>query len=121
MQNVYKQGHRFWIKKHHISINTYNMKLTILSALLAISAATVSASNTSGPIYVYANSMDHPKTTFVKKGSKNQVVTDGAACKGKNTLSGKSGALSGTFTEVTNQWDFNGEHDNEIRMGKSKR
>ncbi|CAM0142201.1 hypothetical protein VKS41_007673 [Umbelopsis sp. WA50703] len=96
------------------------MKLTILSALLAISAATVSASNTSGPIYVYANSMDHPKTTFVKKGSKNQVVTDGAACKGKNTLSGKSGALSGTFTEVTNQWDFNGEHDNEIRMGYIK-
>jgi hypothetical protein len=121
MQNVYKQSHRFWIKKHHIPINTYNMKLTILFALLAISAATVSASNTSGPIYVYANSMDHPKTTFVKKGSKNQVVTDGAACKGKNTLSGKSGALSGTFTEVTNQWDFNGEHDNEIRMGKSKR
>ncbi|KAG2178765.1 hypothetical protein INT43_001611 [Umbelopsis isabellina] len=97
------------------------MKLSILSALLAITAsASVSAApaySFSGTIYVYANSIPHPKTTFLKKGSGNNLLTDGVACKGSKTLPGKGDALKGTFTTVKNQWDFNGEHDNEIRMG----
>ncbi|KAI9282150.1 hypothetical protein BC943DRAFT_329288 [Umbelopsis sp. AD052] len=96
------------------------MKLSILSALLALSVATASASTLSGTIYVYVNSIPHPKTTFVKKGSNNLLVTDGAGCKGNKTLPGKDGALSATFTTVNNQWDFNGAHDNEISLGYIK-
>jgi hypothetical protein len=94
------------------------MKLSILSALLALSVATTSAYSISGTVYVYVNSLPHPKTTFLKRGSNNQLVTDGVACKGNQTLPGKDGSLSGTFTTVKNQWDFNGDHDNEIWMGK---
>lgn len=96
------------------------MKFSILAALLALSVASASASvdTYSGTFYVYLNSLPHPKTTFLKKGSNNRLVTDGAACKGNKTLHGKDGALSGTFTTVKNQWDFNGAHDNEIRLGK---
>ncbi|KAJ2964582.1 hypothetical protein NQZ79_g572 [Umbelopsis isabellina] len=99
------------------------MKLSILSVILAISATSVSAApatSFSGTIYVYTNSVPHPKTTFLKKGSDNHLVTDGIACKGKKTLPGKGDALKGTFTTVNNQWDFNGKHDNEIRMGYVK-
>ncbi|KAJ2958246.1 hypothetical protein NQZ79_g6161 [Umbelopsis isabellina] len=99
------------------------MKLSILSALLAITAASVSAAPTdsfTGTIYVYVNSIPHPKTTFLKKGSGNTLLTDGIACKGSNTLPGKGDALKGTFTTVKNQWDFNGKHDNEIRLGYVK-
>jgi hypothetical protein len=99
------------------------MKFSVLTALLALSVASASASSEtfSGTIYVYLNSIPHPKTTFLKKGSSNTLVTDGAACKGNKTLHGKDGALSGTFTTVKNQWDFNGAHDNEIRLGKWKK
>jgi hypothetical protein len=96
------------------------MKLAILSAVLALSAASVSAAPTSsfsGTIYVYENSIPHPKTTFLKKGLGNHLATDGVACKGSKTLPGKGDALSGTFTTVKNQWGFNEGHDNEYRMG----
>ncbi|KAI8329644.1 hypothetical protein BC941DRAFT_194600 [Chlamydoabsidia padenii] len=99
------------------------MKFSILSSLLAISAAAmVSAGSTtfSGTVYIYQNSIPHPKTTFLKAGSNGSVVTNGAGCKGNKTLSGKDGALTGTFTTVNNQWDFNGQHDNEINMGYVK-
>lgn len=97
------------------------MKLTItIAALLAVSSSAVSASSTSGTLYAYVNSIPHPKTTFLKKGSGHDIVTDGVACKGAKTLPGKGhkGALYGEFTTVNNQWDFNGKHDNEIWMGK---
>ncbi|KAI8077672.1 uncharacterized protein BX664DRAFT_343189 [Halteromyces radiatus] len=100
------------------------MKLSILAAaLLAVSASTVSAApanSLSGTVYVYVNSIPHPKTTFLKTGSNNQLVTDGVACKNATTLPGTGDALSGTFTTVKNQWDFNGQHDNEINMGYVK-
>ncbi|KAF9209340.1 hypothetical protein BGZ49_005034 [Haplosporangium sp. Z 27] len=99
------------------------MKLTItLATLLAVSASAVSAYTTSGTLYAYVNSIPHPKTTFLKKGSGNNVVTDGVACKGSKTLPGKghSGALYGEFVSVNNQWDFNGKHDNEIWLGYIK-
>ncbi|CAO3588358.1 unnamed protein product [Absidia cylindrospora] len=99
------------------------MKFSIAAALIALSAAvTVSAGDysTDGTVYIYENSMDHPKTTFIKKGSGNQVVTNGAACKGAETLPGTGDAISATFTTVNNQWDFNGKHENEIYMGYIK-
>jgi hypothetical protein len=96
------------------------MKLSIISALLAISSAAVSAYTNEGVIYVYTNSMPHPRTSFLKLGSDNQVLTDGAACSGNQTLPAIDGALHGTFTSVDNQWDFNGQHDNEIWMGYIK-
>ncbi|KAG2171414.1 hypothetical protein INT43_009075 [Umbelopsis isabellina] len=95
------------------------MKLAILSAIVALSATTVSASS-NGTIYVYADDIAHPKTTFLKKGSNNHLVTDGAACNGKKTLPGTGGALSGVLIDMPNQWDFNGAHDNEIRLGYIK-
>ena len=105
------------------------MKFTLLSAILAISAAAVSAAPSTeataaapkadyhGTIYIYANSLPHPRTTFLKT-SGNGLVTNGAACKGVDTLPAKNGAVSGSFYKIANQWDFNGAHDNEIRMGK---
>ncbi|KAI8877915.1 hypothetical protein K501DRAFT_197131, partial [Backusella circina FSU 941] len=96
------------------------MKFSIISALFALSSAAVSAYSADGVIYIYENSLPHPKTTFLKLRSDNQVVTHGVACKGKNTLPAIKGALSGKFTTVNNQWDFNGEHDNEIWMGYIK-
>jgi hypothetical protein len=96
------------------------MKFSIAAALFAFSTATVSAANYThtGTIYAYLNNMDHPKTSFLKKGSNNQVVTNGAGCKNNSTIPGTADSLSGTFTTVNNQWDFNGKHDNEIWMGK---
>ncbi|KAI8889947.1 hypothetical protein K501DRAFT_169626, partial [Backusella circina FSU 941] len=96
------------------------MKFSIISALFTISSAVVSAYSFDGVIYVYVNSMPHPRTSFLKLGSDNQVVTDGAACKDNQTLPAIDGALHGTFTTVNNQWDFNGKHDNEIWMGYIK-
>ena len=99
------------------------MKLTLtLAAVLAASASAVSAYSTSGTLYTYVNSIPHPKTTFLKKGSGQDIVTDGVACKGSKTLPGKGhpGALNGEFTSVKNQWDFNGQHDNEYAMGKNR-
>ncbi|ORZ11474.1 hypothetical protein BCR42DRAFT_421198 [Absidia repens] len=98
------------------------MKFSIAAALIALSAATVSAADYTydGTVYVYVNSMDHPRTTFLKKGLNNEVLTNGAACKGSETLPGTGDSISGTFTTVNNQWDFNGEHDNEIYMGYIK-
>ncbi|ORZ11457.1 hypothetical protein BCR42DRAFT_100091 [Absidia repens] len=96
------------------------MKFSIAAALVALSAASVSAADYSysGTVYAYLNNMDHPKTSFVKKGSDSQVVTNGAGCKGTDLLPGTGDSLSGTFTTVNNQWDFNGKHDNEIYMGE---
>ncbi|KAJ2955124.1 hypothetical protein NQZ79_g8828 [Umbelopsis isabellina] len=68
------------------------MKLAIFSAGIA-----------NGIIYVYADDTAHPKTTFLKKGSNNQLLTDGTACIGKKTLSGKGGALSGVLIDMPNQ------------------
>ncbi|KAG0049272.1 hypothetical protein BGZ83_005913 [Gryganskiella cystojenkinii] len=99
------------------------MKLIItVATLLAVSASAVSAYSVSGTLYTYANSIPHPKTTFLKQGSGKNIVTDGVACKGAKTLPGKghAGALYGEFTSVNNQWDFNGKHDNEIWMGYIK-
>jgi hypothetical protein len=106
------------------------MKFSILSALLALSATTVSAADAefSGTIYAYVNSIPHPKTTFLKKGSLNgsggeYLVTAGAACNGATTLPGKGhkGVLSGDFILMNNTWDFNGQHDNEISLGRLKK
>ena len=100
------------------------MKLTLtLVALLAVSASAVSAYSTSGTLYTYVSSIPHPRTTFLKKGSGHDIVTDGVACNGPKTLPGKGhpGALYGEFTTVNNQWDFNGQHDNEIMMGKDQK
>jgi hypothetical protein len=107
-------------------IHSSNMKFTIISALLAISAAAVSASTpyAKGTLYVYANSIPHPKTTFLKKGDKNgsdvKLVTGGVACSGSKTLpaKGHKGVLSAEYTLVNNTWGFNGAHDNEIRLGR---
>ncbi|CAO3588373.1 unnamed protein product [Absidia cylindrospora] len=101
------------------------MKFSIAAALVALSAASVSAADYSysGTVYAYLNNMDHPKTSFLKKGSgdtDNQVVTNGAGCKGTDLLPGTGEDISGTFTTVKNQWDFNGKHDNEIYMGYIK-
>ncbi|ORZ11589.1 hypothetical protein BCR42DRAFT_454079 [Absidia repens] len=98
------------------------MKFSIVAALIALSAASVSAADEtfSGTIYVYANNLEHPKTTFVKRGSGTSVVTNGIACNGNQTLPGRDYSLAGTFTTVKNQWDFNGQHDNEIAMGYVK-
>jgi len=101
---------------------SFTMKLTLtLAAVLAVSTSAVSA-YTSGTLYTYVNSIPHPKTTFLKKGSGQDIVTDGVACKGSKTLPGKGhpGALYGEFTPVKNQWDFNGQHDNEYAMGKNR-
>lgn len=107
-------------------IHSSDMKFTIISALLAISAAAVSADKpyAKGTLYVYANSIPHPKTTFLKKGDTNgshvKLVTGGVACSGATTLpaKGHKGVLSAEFTLVNNTWGFNGAHDNEIRMGR---
>ncbi|KAJ2955030.1 hypothetical protein NQZ79_g8895 [Umbelopsis isabellina] len=93
----------FSASQHYQSLN---MKLAILSTLLALSTTMVSASAADGTFYVYANNVEHPKTTFLKKGSNNHLVTDGAACKGNKTLTGKSGAVSGTFVVMKNQWNI---------------
>lgn len=121
IEKPYKKPLLLFVHSIYKLIISETMKLSILSALLAISAASVSAAPSysfSGTIYVYVNSIPHPKTTFLKKGSGNNLLTDGVACKGSKTLPGTGDALKGTFTTVKNQWDFNGEHDNEIRMGK---
>ncbi|KAI8074141.1 hypothetical protein BC940DRAFT_329676 [Gongronella butleri] len=88
------------------------------AALLAVAATSVSAYTHSGTVYVYENTLAHPKTTFIKQGSGNQILTDGAACKGAATLPGIKGAIKATFITVDNQWGFNTEtHDNEFWMG----
>ncbi|KAI8074110.1 hypothetical protein BC940DRAFT_329652 [Gongronella butleri] len=95
------------------------MKFSI-AALLAVTATAVSAYTTEGTIYIYVNSLPHPRTSFVKTGSNSQIVTNGKACSGNSTLPAQHGALTGVFTTVDNQWDFNGKHDNEIWMGYIK-
>ncbi|ORZ11456.1 hypothetical protein BCR42DRAFT_493997 [Absidia repens] len=107
----------------NFSIHKTNMKFSIVAALVALSAASVSAAGDytfSGTVYAYLNDMDHPKTSFLKKGSGKQVLTNGAGCKGSKLLPGTGDSISGTFTAVKNQWDFNGKHDNEIAMGYIK-
>ncbi|ORX58243.1 hypothetical protein DM01DRAFT_1381857 [Hesseltinella vesiculosa] len=98
------------------------MKLALVSALLATAIASASAADNTGGIYIYVNSIPHPRSSFVKKGSANEIVTDGAACKGNQTLpvKGQKGALTGVFTPIDNQWGFNSGHQNEIRMGYIK-
>lgn len=97
------------------------MKFTILSALAALSASMVSAGIADGTFYVYANNVEHPKTTFLKLGSNNHLVTDGAACSGKKTLKGKRGTVSGTFIEMNNQWNITSNNGYEILLGNVKR
>ncbi|KAG2180798.1 hypothetical protein INT43_008377 [Umbelopsis isabellina] len=95
---------------------TLKMKFAILSTILALSTTMVSAGIADGTFYVYANNVEHPKTTFLKLGSHNHLVTDGAACKGKKTLKGTHGTVSGTFIEMKNQWNFTAP-EYEIKMG----
>ncbi|CAO3588374.1 unnamed protein product [Absidia cylindrospora] len=98
------------------------MKFSIVAALVALSAASVSAAadySINGTVYAYLNSMDHPKTSFLKQ-SGNQVLTNGKGCKGTKRLPGTKDDMFGTFTAVKNQWDFNGKHDNEIALGYIK-
>jgi hypothetical protein len=100
------------------------MKFSIISAILALSATAASAATAdfSGTIYVYVNSIPHPKTTFLKKGTGQELLTAGVACNGATTLPGKghNGVLSGDFILMNNTWGFNGQHDNEISMGRLK-
>ncbi|KAG2183102.1 hypothetical protein INT44_006083 [Umbelopsis vinacea] len=93
------------------------MKFSILSALLAFSAATASATTFGGAIYIYQNNIAHPKTTFVKVAPNNLVLTDGLACGLDQTLPLQDGSLFGTFTTVDNPWGYNGEHEKDIFMG----
>ncbi|KAG2183103.1 hypothetical protein INT44_006084 [Umbelopsis vinacea] len=94
-----------------------NMKFSILSALLAFSAATASAESFGGAVYIYQNNVSHPKTSYVNVTKSNVVVTDGVACSGDQTLPAKDGALSATFTTIDNPWGYNSEKQKDILMG----